>query len=121
MGKKGIETHNRIIEATLILLQSKGLDKLSVREICEHAHVAKGTFYIHFEAKEDIAWAILSHSLRALIDEFEGLANLTPNENSINDILDFVFDFSIQNSDILKLIHHVRFIKFIGKDAILIK
>lgn len=121
MGKKGSETRKKIIDSTLFLLHSKSLDKISVREICEHSHIAKGTFYIHFEAKEDIAWAILSHNFDALIEEFSRLTHQIPDVHSIDNILDFIFDFSIQNSDILKLIHHVRFTEFIGKEVALAK
>lgn len=121
MSQKGQETRMRIIESTLQLLGSKSLDQISVREICELSEIAKGTFYIYFEAKEAIAWAILEHSFGKLLDEFITFTKRTPTQDTIDQILDFVFDFSMKNQEILKLIHHVRFINFLGQDTMLAK
>ncbi|MBN2222219.1 MAG: TetR/AcrR family transcriptional regulator [Vallitaleaceae bacterium] len=121
MSQKGQETRQRIIATTLTLLHTKSLDQISVREICELAHIAKGTFYIYFEAKEAIAWAILEHSFGNLLNEFTSFTHDTPTQDSIDKILTYVFDFSIKNQEILKLIHHVRFTDFLGKEAMLAK
>jgi AcrR family transcriptional regulator len=40
------------------LVAQRGLDALSIDEITEEADVAKGTFYTHFQDKDDLAAAI---------------------------------------------------------------
>lgn len=116
MGRKGELTKNRIIECTIKLLQKKGLDQISVREICEQAHIAKGTFYVHFAAKEDVAWAILSHNLEDILMKLERFNSLEPSIESIDTILEYIFTFSREKQEMLRLIHGVKFRDYIGLD-----
>ena len=44
-----------ILEATNTLMRQKPFDKLTVREICQEAHVSRQTFYNHFRDKTDLA------------------------------------------------------------------
>ncbi len=47
-------TKNKIFETASDLMEEKGYNNVTIREICEKAGVAKGTFYHYFSAKEDI-------------------------------------------------------------------
>jgi len=118
MGNKGLMTRNRIINTTMKLIKTKGLADISVREICEASGIAKGTFYVHFEAKEDVAWALLDISFESLLKEFNSFASTEPTLDAIEDFLNFIFDFSIENIELLQLIHHIWFTSYIGKDKL---
>lgn len=48
------KTKNRIFETANELIEKKGYNQVTIREICKQAEVAKGTFYHYFSAKEDI-------------------------------------------------------------------
>ncbi|MEU6625503.1 TetR/AcrR family transcriptional regulator [Streptomyces litmocidini] len=49
-----LRVKNRIYEAALDLFTQKGYDQTSVDEITEKADVARGTFFNHFQRKEDL-------------------------------------------------------------------
>lgn len=47
-------TKNKIFETAIALIKKYGYEKVTVSQICEKAGVAKGTFYVHYQTKEDI-------------------------------------------------------------------
>lgn len=50
--KRRIETRARLVRAVRELTAEKGVEALTIREIAEHADIALGGFYNHFESKE---------------------------------------------------------------------
>ncbi|HEX3705078.1 MAG TPA: TetR/AcrR family transcriptional regulator [Mycobacteriales bacterium] len=61
-------TRARLTEATRALITEKGVSGLRINEITERADVALGSFYNHFESKEDIVDAVVTESLRELAE-----------------------------------------------------
>ena len=59
--RKRERTRGEIVAAAERLVAARGLDAISIDEITEAADVAKGTFYTHFEDKDDLAVAIGYH------------------------------------------------------------
>lgn len=51
---RGDRTRAALVEAALALFDEKGVEATSVDEITTTAAVAKGTFYVHFQRKQDI-------------------------------------------------------------------
>ncbi len=51
--KKGEETRNHIIQAAEQLFMEKSASKVTISEIVQRAGVAKGTFYLYFESKQE--------------------------------------------------------------------
>ncbi|MFC6987395.1 TetR/AcrR family transcriptional regulator [Streptomyces cirratus] len=49
-----LRVKNRIYEAALVLFTQQGYDQTTVDEITERADVARGTFFNHFQRKEDL-------------------------------------------------------------------
>jgi AcrR family transcriptional regulator len=65
-------TRRAFIQATIALILEKGYDAVSVTDIAERAGYGRGTFYLHFDNKEDVVWSILRRyfeNLNALIRE----------------------------------------------------
>lgn len=52
--EKAVLTKNKVFETAIELIKEKGYDNVTVSQICEKAGVAKGTFYVHYNSKEDI-------------------------------------------------------------------
>ena len=52
--QKSKETKARIFQAAKHILQKKGYDQLSIKNICEEAGVSNGSFYHHFKTKDDL-------------------------------------------------------------------
>lgn len=57
LGKQQLKsraTKKRIFQAAKNILQSKGYESLSIKNICEEAGVSNGSFYHHFASKDDL-------------------------------------------------------------------
>lgn len=52
--QKSRETREKIFEAAKRILQKKGYEELSIKNICEEAGVSNGSFYHHFKTKDDL-------------------------------------------------------------------
>ena len=52
--QKSKETKERIFQAAKRILQKKGYEELSIKNICEEAGVSNGSFYHHFKTKDDL-------------------------------------------------------------------
>lgn len=66
--RKRERTRGEIVAAAERLVALHGLDALSIDEITAEADVAKGTFYTHFQDKEDLAAAI-GYQIRLELEE----------------------------------------------------
>ena len=54
---------NAFFGSAVTLILEKGYDAVTVSEICDLADYGRSTFYLHFQNKEDLVWAILKHNL----------------------------------------------------------
>ena len=52
--QKSMETREKIFQAAKRILQKKGYEELSIKNICEEAGVSNGSFYHHFKTKDDL-------------------------------------------------------------------
>ena len=52
--RKSLETKRKIFRAAKSILQKKGYEELSIKNICEEAGVSNGSFYHHFKTKDDL-------------------------------------------------------------------
>jgi len=69
--KKGRESQERIVRATLALIEKTPFDQLTIAEIMEEAGMAVGTFYRRFKTKE----SVLPFVFNAYNDLFENWAS----------------------------------------------
>lgn len=51
---KSQRTKARIFQAAKTILQKRGYEALSIKNICEEAGVSNGSFYHHFQTKDDL-------------------------------------------------------------------
>lgn len=77
--RKRERTRGELLAAAERLVAARGLDAISIDDITEEADVAKGTFYTHFEDKDDLAVAIARH-IRLELE-----ANITARNEGITD------------------------------------
>lgn len=55
------ESKTRLLDAALRVIRTKGYEAATVDEVCESAGLTKGSFFHHFEGKEDLAVAAAKH------------------------------------------------------------
>lgn len=72
--RKGNQQENKqlIKEAIVRLIRKYGAQNITVRKICQEAHVSIGTFYYHFKDKDDLLMSFVRE------ESFEGFQLQTP-------------------------------------------
>ncbi len=73
--RRGENTRQRLMESALGVLARNGYERATVDEIVRDAGFSKGAFYVHFEAKEDIFWAMLEERIRRQQEAFREAAD----------------------------------------------
>jgi AcrR family transcriptional regulator len=71
-NRAGLETRERILEATRTLLSERGLEGATVKAICDTAGVRAGSFYNLFESKEKAVLAVMRQAITAVDPDPEG-------------------------------------------------
>ncbi|MGH8931823.1 MAG: TetR/AcrR family transcriptional regulator [Egibacteraceae bacterium] len=53
-ASRGDRTRTALVQAALSLFGQNGVERTSIDEITQASNVAKGTFYVHFQRKQDV-------------------------------------------------------------------
>lgn len=70
--RKG-ETRQRLLDAAFRLMAQRGADAVAITEITEAADVGIGSFYNHFDSKEDVYRALVDDVFERFADALDGL------------------------------------------------
>src|SRR3990172_10540811 len=80
--RKREEARGRRMEAAIGVFARSGFDRATVDEIGREAGFSKGAFYVHFESKEDLFWAMLEgridnlqETMREALDTTQSVAD----------------------------------------------
>jgi TetR/AcrR family fatty acid metabolism transcriptional regulator len=86
------ETRARLLQAATSVLARSGFERATVDEIVREAGFSKGAFYVHFESKDELFWAILEErfsprqeALRQAVDHSK------PIDDNVRTVLSAVF------------------------------
>lgn len=71
--RQKVETRARLYEAALELFRQKGFEAVQVDEIVRVAGVARGTFYLHFQGKDEVLEAFRENVERDLRERLEAI------------------------------------------------
>lgn len=74
-SRRRAETRQRLMVAALGVFARNGYERATIDEIVREAGFSKGAFYVHFEAKEDIFWAMLEDRMKHLQEAFREAAD----------------------------------------------
>lgn len=89
-------THDKIYNIAIELIESKGFENITVAEICEAANVSIGSFYNYFKSKHDI----LDNIFRLADDYFLNVVSHNLNEGSSHEkIIKFFHYYGDYNLD----------------------
>ena len=97
--KAGLETRDKILEATRRLIATEGLDGTTIKAICEHAGVLPGSFYNLFDSKEQ---AILS-VVREAIDAIDPDPDHKGTDDTLTDLIDAYIRFVTEQGDLARV------------------
>lgn len=112
---KAVVTHNAIVDAARELFMEKSVSKVTVSEITKRAGVAKGTFYVHFESKDELVWHFIDHEIGSVFVWFDGITEIGHEKEDIIKLIDFIIDYVKQREKSLKLMHDFKFFSYLGK------
>lgn len=126
---KALETRKRLYDVALALFKEKGYNNVSVDEIVAKANTSKGSFYTHFESKDQIIiehfknndnhYAEYYENLKNCKTSAEKLVNFAKNMFSfVNEKVDFDFTNVVYSS---QLLHEQEKIYIIMEDRPLYK
>jgi TetR/AcrR family transcriptional repressor of nem operon len=64
---KADRTRQLIIDKAAPIFNTKGIDATAMSDIMAATNLSKGTLYIHFENKEDLAFCVVNHNLQTFL------------------------------------------------------
>ena len=64
-ARRRADTRRRLTDAASVLIAEKGVAGLRIQELAERADVALGSFYNHFESKEELVEAVVADTIGA--------------------------------------------------------
>ncbi len=70
--KAGLETNDRILDATRTLIAGKGLEGTTIKAICDEAGVLPGSFYNLFDSKEQAILTVVREAIDAVDPDPQG-------------------------------------------------
>jgi len=83
---QAMETKNKIYNIAINLIGKYGYDNVYIDEICKHSQVSKGTFYHHFNAKEDVILALYKEEYECFFYDLKE----TPMPSSLDELVEVI-------------------------------
>lgn len=62
--RRKIRTRKQLEQATKELVIEKGYDAVTIQDIVDRADLGRGTFYLHFQDKEEAVWSLIERGMR---------------------------------------------------------
>ncbi|MFL6140944.1 MAG: TetR/AcrR family transcriptional regulator [Labedaea sp.] len=91
-GRTGV-TKQKLFNATLTLVGTKGMAGLTVDDIAAEAGVAKGTVYYNFGSKDGLVEALLRHGLGLLAEALRAAERPTETDDTLAQLVDGALAF----------------------------
>ena len=106
------ETHQRILDSGLEMFLENGFERTNLRDLCAKAGVTTGSFYRHFESKEDIFSFFVQPAVDEIKKDFADAEPVCREAVETGDIrrlwmimdADRLLDYIYRNFDALKLL-----------------
>jgi AcrR family transcriptional regulator len=105
--RKKEEKRRRLLDSAYSCFLSAGISSTSIAEICTKAGIAKGTFYLYFKDKEDIAKALNLRLSYGLLRESYDYMNAHRKKDFVENVIlmaDYILERFTQDTDLLKLL-----------------
>ena len=107
--EKKQEKRKRLLESAYECIIRRGMSGTTISEICRRAGVAKGTFYLYFDDKDDIAKALNRRLTDELIQDAYRYTIAHIKENLADNLVimaDYVINRFEADPELIKVIRH---------------
>ncbi len=96
--KAGLETRDKILDATRGLIASSGLDGTTIKAICDTAGVLPGSFYNLFASKEEAIMAVVRQAIDAIDPDPDHTGT-----DSLSDLVEAYIRFITEQGDLARV------------------
>lgn len=103
---KKLEKRKKLLDSSYELFVEKGISNVSIAEICQKAGIAKGTFYLYFSSKEDIARALNRRISFTLMQKAYDEVNRNRKDTFADNVItmaNFIIDYFHADTETLKM------------------
>lgn len=107
MERKKAATAQRLFDVAMDLFRKQGIDNTSVQQICDHADVAKGTFFNYYPTKEHLLLKCHDQFKESMLNHLQGTRFETAREAILGAFLywsDLVTNDPILGKGLLKAV-----------------
>ena len=104
--QKKLEKRKKLLDSSYELFVEKGISNVSIAEICQKAGIAKGTFYMYFTSKEDIARALNRRISFTLMQKAYDEVNRNRKDTFADNVItmaNFIIDYFHADTETLKM------------------
>lgn len=107
--RKKAVTRDELIRAGRTYFAEKGLYESRVEDLTQFAGIAKGTFYLYYETKEDLVFAVVMEGLAQLQASLSAIFSKPRTvEEASRTIVEGHVAFFAANPDLMRILHQVR-------------
>lgn len=103
---KKLEKRKKLLDSSYELFVEKGISNVSIAEICQKAGIAKGTFYLYFTSKEDIARSLNRRISFTLMQKAYDEVNRNRKDTFADNVItmaNFIIDYFHADTETLKM------------------
>ena len=94
------KTRTQLRKCLSILLETKKIQNITVKELAQMADINRGTFYLHYKDVYDL----MEHIQADLLNEFEDiLTKIAPDTDNLVPFIEALFVFIYDNKDMAKI------------------
>ncbi len=96
--KAGLETRDKILEATRRLIATEGIDGTTIKAICDYAGVLPGSFYNLFDSKEQAVLTVVRQAIDAIDPDPDHRGT-----DTLSDLIDAYIRFVTEQGDLARV------------------
>lgn len=107
LEEKKAEKRQRLLDSAWSCFIQKGISQTSISDICRGAGIAKGTFYLYFHDREDIAKALNTRITESLLKESFAYMCSHPADSFAERLIvmaDYLMDLFEKDTDLILII-----------------
>lgn len=96
--ENGIDTKQKLLDVTRQMIDTNGIDSVSMRDLGKEMNLSRSAVYRHFKHKDDLLASIVTENFDMLISRLRKLTGeIDDPRKLVSEILYTLYDFGIKN------------------------